>query len=796
MAIIDKILKNKIYSPIFLYPILLSIFSFGQLTTYAQTDTNIFSIQPDTLRLEDIVLFADSGKLDFITAGRISKSLEDLPFTAYIVTREDIIRNQYTSLIDVLRSLPGIKISQPGSGELGESFQIRGLTGNLYTKILINGLPVKPSVVSGMPIGSQLPIRQAERIEIIYGTAAAVYGADAVSGVINIITRKSDQGTFVSGDISLGPDEYNYINFMIGGKAGKNKDIIQYSFYGNKSEYNNMNIQYSGQDVYNPLNYYQKHNEKINIGGTEYEPLDITEEILIENGIDPGNFMSQYFGEFYEGSLTRPEIEELSSSSHMIGLQMEYRGLKLSYDNMYRRTHSSVGLSPVYYKYNNPQNYWGENIQRTTLSFSKDIGRVSTTSNLSSLVYRMDNTSSQGVTFIPSTDKVYRYSASDDILFEQLVSFSPTKNMEMVAGLSYQKSGNLPVTNYLYNPFNKKDYKPFSKSVSIRDTLLGNFGYNPVSFSNLSEFLQFYYIRSKFRIMGGIRYDRNTLYGNSFSPQLAVLYKFNNKTSIRLSGGTAYKAPPSSIAFQSLAYPVTGNNINYIMAPVKNLLPEKFEAFELGINSKRLKRVSVNQSFFFYQVRNHILVETMPVTAFSLPGAINDSVTTRVNNKESLSRVYGSQTTFWIDNLIKSIKLDAELSLSFLNRWDRLPNVTELVQEYFTLTPKHQGKLKVSFYPVDKLYIHMENIWMSKWLRLLIPVESLYDKLFKDVDGYYTINIMAGYNISPNIRVFVKVTNILDEKYGGLNATILDENLVYNPQLGRSIRFGLSYNLN
>jgi len=220
---------------------------------------------------------------------------------------------------------------------------------------------------------------------------------------------------------------------------------------------------------------------------------------------------------------------------------------------------------------------------------------------------------------------------------------------------------------------------------------------------------------------------------------MAVLYKFNKKTSVRLSAGTAYKAPPSSIAFQSLAYPVTGNNINYIMAPVKKLLPEKFEAFELGINSKRLKRISVNQSFFFYRIRNHIVVETMPVTAFNLPGAINESVTTRINNKESLSKVYGSQTTFRIKDLVSSIKLDAELSLSFLNRRDRLPNVTKLVQEYFTLTPKHQGKLKVSFYPVDKLYIHMENTWMSKWLRLLIPVESLYDKLFKDVDGYYTI---------------------------------------------------------
>ena len=44
--------------------------------------------------------------------------------------------------------------------------------------------PVRPSVVGAMPIGSQLPIRQAERIEVIYGPAATIYGADAASGVI------------------------------------------------------------------------------------------------------------------------------------------------------------------------------------------------------------------------------------------------------------------------------------------------------------------------------------------------------------------------------------------------------------------------------------------------------------------------------------------------------------------------------------------------------------------------------------------------------------------------------------
>lgn len=52
-----------------------------------------------------------------------------------------------------------------------------------------------------MPIGSQLPIRQAEKIAVVYGNASAVYGADAVTGVITIITKDADQDTFGHGFI-------------------------------------------------------------------------------------------------------------------------------------------------------------------------------------------------------------------------------------------------------------------------------------------------------------------------------------------------------------------------------------------------------------------------------------------------------------------------------------------------------------------------------------------------------------------------------------------------------------------
>ena len=165
-------------------------------------------ITPAVLNASNVISTVDTTKIRVVTASRSSKYLSDLPLTIYVITHDEIITNGYTTLADVLKNLPGIRISQPGTGEYGEGFQLRGLPGNQYAKILINNLPIKPSVVAGMPIGQQLPIRQAERIEVIYGPAAAVYGADAVTGVINIILKEADKGTFVRGDVFVGEANY------------------------------------------------------------------------------------------------------------------------------------------------------------------------------------------------------------------------------------------------------------------------------------------------------------------------------------------------------------------------------------------------------------------------------------------------------------------------------------------------------------------------------------------------------------------------------------------------------------
>ena len=775
--------------------VLIGILALGAclLTVRAQQDSVLTGLRMEILNSEDLLFHPDTNRLKIISTGRFSKSLDELPLEIYVISHEEILKNQYNTLTDVLNSLPGMLTSQPGNGELGETFRIWGLTGNLYSMILINGVPIKPSGVLGMPIGAQLPIRQAEKIEIIYGNASAIYGADAVTGVINIILKDAEQDTFVRGNVSLGQNDYHYTNFMIGGKGGKNNNILNYTFYGSKSGRSDMNLVEGYEDVYNPLNYYQVRGETFSYNGNTYEPLEVNEELLAGAGITVEQFTREMYGPGYEGSLTLPEIENMGSSSYMMGLQLRFRGFGFGFLNTYRRTHSSLGLSPVLYKYNNPQNYWGERIQRVHLSYENDFRRFSTSTHLSLLSYAMDNNSSMGVTFSPYTDKLYRYAASNDLLFEQTFSVSPVKNLEVIGGFSYKQSGALPVTNFLYTPFDEADYSLFKVEVNL-DSIDDGFGFNPTSYNTLSGFMQAYYRVGKFRLLGGLRYDNNSRYGEAWSPQIAVLHRTSSRTSFRLSLGRAYKEPSLSQTYESLGYR-KDSLIHYIALPNERLEPELFSAIEVGFSTTLFKRIQLDQTFFIYQITDHIIPQRYATADLNLSRASNDSVRIWINNEEAISNVYGGMTTLRWNDLVKSINLDAELSLTIQEKRNKIPNVEELVLEYFDLTPRHSGKLKLSMEPVRKLYLNIESHWMSKWLKLLIPFEGVYNEIFGETDGYYSMNLLASYRLSHSLNVYAKVINLFNEKYGSVNATYLGENLIYNPQLTRHIRFGLSYQL-
>ena len=124
------------------------------------------------------------------TASRKSEKATDAPATVLVIDRNQIILRGYSTLKDVLRDLPGMETVPYYFSEVGTLVPVRGISGNNTIVVLVNGMRVNPPGGEYVPFRSDFSVRNAERIEVIYGPGSTLYGQDAISAVINVITRK------------------------------------------------------------------------------------------------------------------------------------------------------------------------------------------------------------------------------------------------------------------------------------------------------------------------------------------------------------------------------------------------------------------------------------------------------------------------------------------------------------------------------------------------------------------------------------------------------------------------------
>ncbi len=147
----------------------------------------------------------DSAELDrvMVTGSRISRADVEDSLPVFVIDREDIELSGQASVADLLRDLPMTTGGnfRPQSGSSAQSFagaNLRAL-GEGRTLILIDGrrAPIAPNFGSAQDLRS-IPLGAVERIEILADGASAIYGSDAIGGVINIITRADYTGAEVS----------------------------------------------------------------------------------------------------------------------------------------------------------------------------------------------------------------------------------------------------------------------------------------------------------------------------------------------------------------------------------------------------------------------------------------------------------------------------------------------------------------------------------------------------------------------------------------------------------------------
>jgi vitamin B12 transporter len=146
-----------------------------------------------------------------VTANRFEQSESSVLASTTVITREEISQYQVNSLTEVLRRVPGIEVAQNGGRGHKASIFMRGTNSN-HVLLLVDGIRIS-SAAGGVSF-NKFPLGLVERVEVVRGPRAAIYGSDAVGGVINIITRSHQGDNFNQATLSIGSNSSRKSNFV------------------------------------------------------------------------------------------------------------------------------------------------------------------------------------------------------------------------------------------------------------------------------------------------------------------------------------------------------------------------------------------------------------------------------------------------------------------------------------------------------------------------------------------------------------------------------------------------------
>lgn len=313
----------------------------------------------------------ENSKRDTLKEVIITSTRIELPFkkdsrTMIIINAATIKNSAATNVADLLQQVAGVDIRRRGTGGGQADLYIRG-GGFDQTLLLIDGIKMDDAQTGHHTLNAALPIEVIERIEIIKGPAARVFGQNAFTGAINIVTKKSLEDT-VSLNAETG--SFGQINSSVTvGKEFSNTSIIAHAGiltsdgYRNNSDYNNANYFLKGT--------FNKKNQPIELLAT---------------------FFDKKFGaeNFYTTNPTFNEYEETQNS--LVGVSTTFQTEKLKIKpRVYWRRGQDIFLlrrnNPAFYRNLHITNKVGFETNASYTSnigitgFGIDISRVSISSN-------------------------------------------------------------------------------------------------------------------------------------------------------------------------------------------------------------------------------------------------------------------------------------------------------------------------------------------------------------------------------------------------------------------------------
>ena len=193
---------------------------------------DLLDMDLDQLTQADVVVSAAGEMLntEVSTVARQEVTIARTPAAVYVVTQDMIRRSGARNVMEVLRRVPGLHVARINANSWAIS--IRGFNGAYTDKLLvqIDGRAIYTPLFSGTFWEMQLvPLKDVERIEVVRGPGSSVWGANAVNGVINIVTKDTADTVGAYAEFGGGSEHRSFSHGRVGGRLGEN---ATYRVYG------------------------------------------------------------------------------------------------------------------------------------------------------------------------------------------------------------------------------------------------------------------------------------------------------------------------------------------------------------------------------------------------------------------------------------------------------------------------------------------------------------------------------------------------------------------------------------
>jgi len=681
------------------------------------------------------------------TATRVDVPLRKTPAYTQVITRDQIDIRGYESLLDLLSDLPSTDVQTRDNEIFDSRVAVRGIAGNNKLIVLRDGVRISSPTSENLPIGEYLSLYGVDKVEIIYGPASALYGADAFAGVINLISRDVSQPDVFRARLTGGDNDYRRVAFQ-----------VEHLFD------NGLQVALSGHR-------HKDDHEDLASSYPEYFALNDLKT--------------------FDGDVVRPAegrsgfIASEKTSSFNIGVDYQQFTAALS---VMRDSHSTaLGVLPDRTDYESDPQLITQVTQAHAdykMPFTKTLDSLV---SLQYLGYEIDP-DSRFVNVFSDFNNAYKYASSDRMQLEQQFNYWQSKSHNLVFGYELGRYEVVPRTADLPYPFDAE-----TPGGTQQQFYLGT-NNTPVKTFNLrydawGAYLQSLYDwNDSFQTVFGLRHDDNDSYGSSTNLRAGLIFTWQKATTFKLLYGEAFLAPSQQLIhehFGSFAFQDSdGLYHSYFMhVPNTNLKPEELKSIELNIEHQFTADFMSTVAIYRNEL-DGLIQNAAPeqVDHYYIPGGYIES--TQFNDNLGEGTLNGIDVILDYRQHAGSYLFDVWSSLSYVDG--------ELEQDDFGQTPfPHiaNKKFKLGFSVAKQSWsLALKNYWYGA----TYPLSVVTDDNETHAGCYWLSHLYATYTLNRNLAFQFNVKNLFDTKYynSGLGG---EQNLEKVPQEGRRFYASVEY---